>query len=594
MKHKMKIHSLSLFAFNICLFICFSFFLISQSTVAQTTYRQRADSVITFFKNTDFGKDYYSVIAKLKTDENYIRALSILDTLLQKPAGDATWMMMTISVYLHGADKLPASYKKTIRDFWKTNISLCKDTEHDRVMYYTSFYLATESFDQNETEWFNGKSTAENKSDAYLFLQQWFEDATTKGMEEFDSPSITGNFFACMSLLYDFAKDQKIKKQSEIMLDWLIADFAPEYLDGMYCGAHSREPEFAVIDPRSSSMTAFASLLFGDIPLLATGDQLLLALSSYTPPSIFQTVATNRTEPFIQTEIKQSKDFYRNQTERKKEVYKYTYMSDLYSMGSIDGGLIQPVEQHSWDVSWKAKFPASIIFSVQPVGSDSILSQFYSSDENTAYQEIASQYTRYVTFNKNSDGSPYERFFQNKNTLIALYDIPAIKTFPIITAFFPRALDSFIVDSLKSHWIFCRSGDVYIAYFPFKGYTILDEENGRRLVSPITHNGLICQVSSKKESGTFKKFISMIKKSKVDLKKFDDEKRVTYTTIKGDKMEFVYDGVRKLNDQEVRFDSENLFQSKWMNSKKGSGVLTITDGQKILTLDMQHVSIDEK
>lgn len=581
------------FKFNLFIYLYLFFFIFIAPTIAQPTYRERADSVIAFYQRTDFGKNYYSAMVRLKTGVQVDRTLAYLVTLFQKPQEDARWMFGTIGVYLHGEKNLSTSYKNKVRMLWKIYTPLCKNSEHEQVMYYTSLYLASEWFDKSDgSEWFNGKSSEENKTDAQSFLQHWFNEVTANGMEEFDSPSRTGYFFASMFLLYDFAKDETIKKQAEIMIDWLLADYAAEYLDGMYCGAHSSEPEYLVPEPRISSMAAFGSLFFGDVQLMVVDESVLAALSTFTPPKVFQTLATNRKEPYIHTEIKRSKEYLRGEKERRRAVYKYTYMTENYAMGSLDGGLIQPNEQHSWDVSWKGKSSVTTVFGVQPFASDTILSRFYSQDENTNYQETAVQYTRYVTYNKNSDGSPFERIFQHKNTLITLYDIPPIKTFPIITAFFPKALDKFVVDSLKSRWIFCQAGDVYVAYFPFKGYVLLDEEAGRRFVSPDRINGCICQVSSKKEAGSFKKFMSIIKKSKVDLSKLDLEKSVTYSTINNDRIEFSYSGVRKLNDSAVSFDTENLFQSKWMNSKKGSGVLSVTDGKNTLTLNMKNVKIE--
>jgi hypothetical protein len=338
-------------------------------------------------------------------------------------------------------------------------------------------------------------------------------------------------------------------------------------------------------------MTAFGSMLFGDIPMTAIGSSLLAALSPWEPPDILRTIALSRAEPYIQREVKQSKAFVRGPGPKKRPVFKYTYMTPLYALGSLDGGLIQPVEQHSWDVTWITDAQVSSIFSVQPIASDTLLAQFFAMDEQTVYREITTQYTRYQTYNKNSDGSPAERIFQHKNTLIALYDIPPTRTFPLVTAFFPRSLDEFIADSLKSRWLFCRSGDVYVAYLPMMGYVLLDEENGRRLVSPLRRNGLICQVSSKQESGSFRQFMSRIKKTKADLKRLESDMRVSYKTIAGERMDFSFDGARKLNGADVSFDPEKLFDSKWMQCRRESGVLTLTDGRTTLVLDMKRREI---
>ncbi len=562
---------------------------------AQTTYRNRADSVVAFFARLDTPKDYFPAIARLRTGEGIPRALAAIDTLLKAPPENPSGMLLTMAVYLHGGDRLPAAYRERIREIWRTFSPVRGDAEHERVMYAAALHLAAARFpDAAGTDWFNGRSSKENRADADDCLRNWFAEATEQGMDEFDSPTVTGDFLAALFLLYDFTPDAGMKKQAEIMIDWLVADFAAEYLRGMYCGAHSREAESAVIQPRLSAMTAFGSMLFGDVPMAAIGSSLLAALSGWEPPEILRTIALSRAEPYIQREVHQSRAFLRGPGPRKRPVFKYTYMTPLYALGSLDGGLIQPVEQHSWDVSWITGEQVSGIFSVQPVASDTLLAQFSPMDEQTTYREIAAQYTRYQTFNKNSDGSPYERIFQHKNTLIALYDIPPIKTFPVVTAFFPNGLDEFIVDSLKSRWIFCRAGDVYVAYLPMQGYVLLKEENGRRLVSPVRTNGLICQVSSRQESGSFPQFMAKVKKSKADLKNLESGRRVRYTTISGETMEFAFDGARRVNGAEAPMDREQLFQSRWMQCRRGTGVLTLTDGARTLVLDMKRREIRTK
>lgn len=557
-------------------------------------YRQRCDTLISFFAQHSGGKDFFTAIAKLKTGTDTGRALRYLDTLLQRPVGGSYWMFSTIALYLHGHKTLPQKYITMLRELWRVYVPVCGTSEHERLLYYSSLYLATQNLPDAETiDWFNGKSTDENRADARHYIEQWCARVARDGMEEFDSPSRGGFFLAALALVYDFAKDDSMKRRAEVMLWWLLSDYAEEYLNGMYCGAHSREAEFVAIAPRLSTMSAFGSLLFGDIPAVYANEALVLALSTFQPPAILHRIATDRREAYIAREIKQAMPAMRASETRRRDVYKYTYMTPSYAIGSIDGGLVQPFEQHSWDVTWKSTIPNSTIFSTQPAAQDTILSRFFPADENTNLTAAAREYTRYVTFNKNTDGSPFERFFQHKNTLIALYDIPPIKTFPLYTAFFPKALDEWIVDSLKSRWVFCKSGDVFIAVLPFTGYFILNEEAGHRLVSPNQRNGLICQVASKKEAGTFQKFVKKIKASRVDLTRLQTDTSVSYKTIFGDELRFAYDGDRVLNGNVVQFDTSKLFEGKWLRSARGSGVMTITDGESTVELNVNDLSITQ-
>ena len=88
--------------------------------------------------------------------------------------------------------------------------------------------------------------------------------------------------------------------------------------------------------------------------------------------------------------------------------------------------------------------------------------------------------------------------------------------------------------------------------------------------------------------------MAKIKKSKIDLSKFESEKIIRYATIHGERMEFSFAGTKRINEKDFIPDRHSLFSSKWMQSKKSSGVLAITDGKNILTLDMKHVTMELK
>ncbi len=564
----------------------------TMSTVGQTTYEERCDSVKTFFTTFDIAPDYFILTARFHEGVDLDTAIVTLDNLLSnQPRGDAYWMFSTMTLYLHGNANLPERLKKRIRELWRTYQPLPGRSEHEQVLYYTAFLLATENFDgMDHPAWFNGKSTEQNHAEAENFLLDWFTRTTEDGMEEFDSPTHTGFFLSAMLLLRDFAADQDMRTRAEIMLDWLLAEFAAKYRDGMYTGPHSLEFEYSVIRPRASAMTCIGALLFGDIELCYTGEQLLFAFSSYRPPDILRQIALENVRPHTIVQRRRSGKRYRN-TSAPKYVYETTFLTPWYSLGSLNGGLIQPVNQHSWDVSWKAPIDRSTIFSLHPAASPELLAEFYPACEEEAWNTLASLYGRYPTFNKYIGGSPYEELFQHRNTLIAIYDIPDTDRYRLITTFFPHGLDATDADSTGPGWIFARSGKVFIAVFAVRPYQMVSEPAGTRFVSPFSRNGLIVQVASPPDVPTFEDFIKRVKASTVDTSAFARKTRLRYTTIFGDKLDFTYGGARKVNRKKIRFDPAFLVKSAVLDSKAGTGVLRVTFRKDMLILDMKNVRI---
>src|SRR3954453_7092946 len=87
---------------------------------------------------------------------------------------------------------------------------------------------------------YTGKSSAENIREAAGWIEQWVRLTTTRGQGEYDSPHYMGLFFLSMSYLAEGAKDPDMKKRPTMMLEYLMADYAAENLDGVFVGAHSR------------------------------------------------------------------------------------------------------------------------------------------------------------------------------------------------------------------------------------------------------------------------------------------------------------------------------------------------------------------
>ncbi len=157
-------------------------------------------------------------------------------------------------------------------------------------------------------------------------------------------------FLAPMLVLYDFAADPVMKRKAQMMLDLLLADFAAEHLNGNYGGGHSRDYPDDIINPLSAPAARVAWLYFGQ-PKDEQWDETRFrprhrgswetvfgALSSYRLPEIIYQMATDRSRPYVQTETKRVRNIIRFGDVKNPPVYKYTYMTQDYALGSLQGG----------------------------------------------------------------------------------------------------------------------------------------------------------------------------------------------------------------------------------------------------------------
>ncbi|HPI72149.1 MAG TPA: hypothetical protein PLZ01_02005 [bacterium] len=231
-------------------------------------YQQRCDSVLSYYKKLPYGPDAFRAMVKLNQNYDVPTALRIIDSVTSRPRGDMFWLYPVMSMYLYGQKNMPAAYKAKVRRSLKDYTPYRGDTENHWVMYYTSLYLASQCWpNEPGPSWFNGKSSEENRLDAEGWLNYWMTTTTTIGQGEFDSPAYLSFFLTPMFMLNQFSRDPVMKKRAEIMIHWLLADFFIDYLDGQYCGPHSRIYEPDIFDKRQSMMSKTAAFFLGDRPL---------------------------------------------------------------------------------------------------------------------------------------------------------------------------------------------------------------------------------------------------------------------------------------------------------------------------------------
>ena len=135
-------------------------------------------------------------------------------------------------------------------------------------------------------------------------------------------------------------------------------------------------------------------------------------------------------------------------------------------------------------------------------------------------------------------GSPYEKIFQDQDTVIMLYDIPPARDSRISTASSPRICARSRED--PSGWIFARGGDAWIACRPLQPYAWKPiEGGGRRLFSPYLKNGTVVQVAAVSEFPTLDAFRAAI--TALPLKfSVEGAPTVRFRSLRGHDLEFTY------------------------------------------------------
>lgn len=410
----------------------------------------------------DNRKNFHFVAAKLRTGRETALAWKQFDSLLAEPTGDMFWTYPATAFYFYCNDLLSEERKEAFRQVWKTWTPYRGDTENHFLMYYGTLYLLAQEWpDLPGSEWFNGKSSEENFNEAEEYLQYWIDETVRYGQTEWDSPRYLYFYITPLLTLYDFTEDPVMKRRFGMMLEYLLADYAAEYLNGNYCGAHSRDGDGSVINPRTAEATSYAQFFWEDSLRYILPDLAFAAMSNFRCPDIIRAIAHDRDEPYTHYERKRSRAKMRYEGETYTQVYKTTCMTKDYAIGSIQGGLQQPIQQHTWDVTFSSPKPNNTIFALHPYASSHELGMFFPEEPEQMESGILNSKASYGNENKWIGGSPFEKIIQKDETLRATYFIPPGTRFGHVDFFFPKSID--MLSKNTNGWIIAMFGNTFTA-----------------------------------------------------------------------------------------------------------------------------------
>jgi hypothetical protein len=565
-------------------------------------FADRGRRIVEFYAHPKGPADsgYATIAAKLWLREDGLWCSRRLEQLLSDgPSGDMFWMFPVTAIAYLDRGQLTEEARAALRRAWKSYMPYRGDTENHWLLYYTSLYLMAQMWPDEPGEmWYTGKSSQENLREAGQWIESWVRLTTTRGQGEYDSPAYMAMFLIPVSYLSAWAKEPAMKKRATMMLDYLIADYAAENLDGLYVGAQSRIYERQLLERWAGVSSDFGWLLFGlgrPLEPFSAYAMYYFVASGYQPPEILQAIATDRSQPYTQYERKRTRNRWRFFDERHGPVYKTTYMRREYAVGSDQGGVLQPIQQHSWDVTWRTPDPRGVhntFFTMHAYSSVHELQTYFTFGPDAATEEVVRSKKTYDSPDKFLGGSPFEKIFQNEDTVIALYDIPRETRFPHINGFFSKDLAEVRED--PSGWIFTRGGDALIACRPLQRYFWKPMGEGdRRLFSPYLKNGVIVQVAAASEFSGMEAFRRAILGLPLDIR-LDPEPSVRFRSLRGRLLEFTWGGTRRVNGRDLDYAAWPLFGGPFLEAAVDSQQLVLRHGNLRRILDFRALTVRDE
>jgi hypothetical protein len=539
---------------------------------------------------------YGEIAARLWKHENPAWCSERLEQLLAAPTGDMFWMFPVTAIAYLDRGQLSPSAREALHRAWRTYMPYRGDTENHFLLYYTTLYLMSQLWP--EQTWYTGKSSSANMAEARQWIEAWVRLTTTRGQGEYDSPHYMGVYLLPMSYLAAWANDPAMKKRAAMMLDYLIADYAPENLDGLYVGAHARVYEDQLVEKWKGVSSDFGYLWFGlGRPMPFPDNYILyyLVASAYEPPEILKRIAADRSKPYTHYELKRTRNRWRYNEELNGPVYKTTYVRKEYAVGSDQGGILQPIQEHSWDVTWSVPDPRGVqntFFTLHPYSSIRELQTYFVFGPDSGTEGVVRSKKTYDSPDKLLGGSPYEQIAQDKDTIVALYDIPPETRFPHINGFFSKDLGEVRED--PSGWIFMRGGDsAYIACRPLQPYAWRPiEGGGRRLFSPALKNGVVVQVAAQSEFASLEAFGRAISALPLAIVS-EPTPHVRFRSLRGAEIDFTWGQTPKVNGKPLDYEHWPLFGGPFLDAARDSQTLTLKYGKMRRVLDFRNLSVTD-
>jgi hypothetical protein len=539
---------------------------------------------------------YGEIAARLWKHENPAWCSERLEQLLAAPTGDMFWMFPVTAIAYLDRGQLSPSAREALHRAWRTYMPYRGDTENHFLLYYTTLYLMSQLWP--EQTWYTGKSSSANMAEARQWIEAWVRLTTTRGQGEYDSPHYMGVYLLPMSYLAAWANDPAMKKRAAMMLDYLIADYAPENLDGLYVGAHARVYEDQLVEKWKGVSSDFGYLWFGlGRPMPFPDNYILyyLVASAYEPPEILKRIAADRSKPYTHYELKRTRNRWRYNEELNGPVYKTTYVRKEYAVGSDQGGILQPIQEHSWDVTWSVPDPRGVqntFFTLHPYSSIRELQTYFVFGPDSGTEGVVRSKKTYDSPDKLLGGSPYEQIAQDKDTIVALYDIPPETRFPHINGFFSKDLGEVRED--PSGWIFMRGGDsAYIACRPLQPYAWRPiEGGGRRLFSPALKNGVVVQVAAQSEFASLEAFGKAIAALPLAIV-LAPTPHVRFRSLRGAEIDFTWGQTPKVNGKPLDYEHWPLFGGPFLDAARDSQTLTLKYGKMRRVLDFRNLSVTD-
>jgi hypothetical protein len=521
------------------------------ATVPFGTYENRRHEALDF---TARRGGLHAEIAKMALGRwNALREKSLeqaVNAVARREAGSTTLLLLLLGMVMRFGENesFPEELAWTIADaalafrYAPTERGLDAldlTSEHEQIVAHTCEILAGQLYPDRIFAGVDRNGEWRRQNGERLALE-WMRDRCHGGFRAWDSPHGYDAIVAALTHLIELAQSDEVAEMAAVTLDKVLFSLALNSYRGVFASSHGAARSAAVKSGRMQPTSGIARLAWGlgAFTAQSAGTLSLACAESYELPPMIAGIAADMPEEVWSRERHAGyMEAWRDGDDGAWEVNKVAYKTPDYMLASAqDWRAGQPGRsEHIWQATFG---PDAVVFVNHPA---------CSSDSN-AHQP-----------NFWCGNAVLPRVAQWKDVLIAVHKVPDDDRMGFTHAYFPRAaFDEFEV---RGHWAFGRKGDGYIALMATNGLREITQGPSamRELRSYGQNTTWLCQMGRASLDGAFADFIDKV----MALDMAQTEQGVKFLTLRGDVVEFGWEGPLRINGAEQPLSGFPHFDSPY-------------------------------
>lgn len=435
----------------------------------------------------------------------------------------------------HLTDELKTAMKECVLNFryWSDEPgadAMAFGSENHSILFHTCEILAGQLF-PDETFTNVGEVGTWHVEKGQRLALEWLRQRGGYGFREWDSNCYFEEDVLALAHLVDLAEDTDVQELAAVVLDKMFFSMAVNSFKGVFGSSHGRTYTPYIKGGRREATSGLQRMAWGMgcFNEHLRGSVALATAKNYEIHDLLYAVGVDRAEEVWNRECHGSGsrgEWADLPGAPDWGVDKVTYKTPDYMLASAQD--YHPgekgVQQHIWQATMG---PDAVVFVTHP----------------SKMSEEGSHRPNYWHGNY-----ILPRVAQWKDALIAIHDAPEGDWLGFTHAYFPEY--AFDEHALRDGWAFAKKGDGYLALFAAQGLerTTSGQNAFRELRSHGTRNIWVCQMGRASLDGSFEEFQERVLAAppEVDL----DALRVTYHNLRGQRLEFGWEGPLTLDGEE--------------------------------------------